>query len=206
MTWSSCSSVVLAEFNAQYVSSFCMPKLNRSGSATTKSRYWSKSWAICSCVPAAAVCAAKLSRRGRGIEEVKLRYAGVYNPFCRSFVMAWRFCSFGSTRYITGTSGIGCREELMCCSYLVCYPDLAGFLGGPTMCIVTPMERRSLTRNTLDMTSRPRSSKTKTFHTGSPEELTMGSAVAAKPLLCVSPFSFVPLLRLKIFLMDAVEC
>jgi hypothetical protein len=35
---------------------------------------------------------------GRGIDERKLRYAELYSPFWRSFVMAWRFAAVGSTR------------------------------------------------------------------------------------------------------------
>lgn len=72
MTWSSSSSLVFALFKAQYVCSFCIPKLNRSGSATIKLRYWSNNWAICSAVPFSAVCDAKSSRSGRGMEERKL--------------------------------------------------------------------------------------------------------------------------------------
>lgn len=75
-TLSSSASLVVALFKAQYVCSFCMPKLNRSGSVTMKLRYWSYSCAICSDVPAAAVCVAKSSRRTRGSEERKLIYAG----------------------------------------------------------------------------------------------------------------------------------
>jgi hypothetical protein len=49
-----------------------MPRLKRSGSLTMKFRYWSKTWAMFSDVPASAVWDAKSSRRGRGIEERKL--------------------------------------------------------------------------------------------------------------------------------------
>jgi hypothetical protein len=38
-TWSNSSSFVFALFSAQYVCSFSMPRLNRSGSATMKFRY-----------------------------------------------------------------------------------------------------------------------------------------------------------------------
>ena len=41
ITRSSSSSFVFALFNAQYVCSFCIPRLKRSGSVTTKLRYWS---------------------------------------------------------------------------------------------------------------------------------------------------------------------
>lgn len=39
ITRSNSSSFVLALFNAQYVCSFCMPRLNKSGSVTIKLRY-----------------------------------------------------------------------------------------------------------------------------------------------------------------------
>ncbi len=58
-------------------------------------------------VPASAVCFAKSSRRGRGIEERKLMYAGEYKPRERSEVINLRFAAEGSTRYKTGTSGMG---------------------------------------------------------------------------------------------------
>lgn len=74
-TRSSSSSFVFALFSAQYVCSFCIPKLNRSGSVTIKLRYWSKTCAICSEVPAAAACAAKSSNKGRGIDDRKLTWA-----------------------------------------------------------------------------------------------------------------------------------
>lgn len=72
ITRSSSSSFVFALFNAQYVCSFCMPRLKRSGSVTMKFRYWSYTCEMRSEVPAAAVCAAKSSNRGRGMEERKL--------------------------------------------------------------------------------------------------------------------------------------
>lgn len=64
-------------------------------------------------VPACAVCVAKSSKSGRGIEERKLMYAGEYRPCWRSCVIRSRFAAVGSTRYRTGTSGIGCRCPLM---------------------------------------------------------------------------------------------
>jgi hypothetical protein len=76
ITWSNSSSFVRALFKAQYVFSFLMPKLNKSGSPTMKFKYWSKNCAILSEVPASAVCFAKSSSRGLGIEERKLMYAG----------------------------------------------------------------------------------------------------------------------------------
>jgi len=51
------------------------------------------------------------------------------------------------------------------------------------ICIVTPHARKSLTRSTLLMTSRPRSSKTKTFHIGSPSALRIGTEEEVGPLL-----------------------
>lgn len=49
------------------------------------------------------------------------------------------------------------------------------------ICIVTPQVRRSLTRRTLLMTSRPRSSNTKTFHIGSPSAFSIGAEGATMP-------------------------
>ena len=68
--------------------SFRIPKLNRSGSPTMKFKYWSKTCAMLSEVPAAAVCAAKSSSRGLGMEDRKLMYAGEYKPRARSLVIA----------------------------------------------------------------------------------------------------------------------
>lgn len=65
-------------------------------------------------MPASAVCLAKSSSNGRGIEERKLMYAGEYSPFERSDVIAFKFGVVGSTRYRTGTSGMGWREDAMC--------------------------------------------------------------------------------------------
>jgi hypothetical protein len=76
ITWSNSSSFVRALFNAQYVFSFLIPKLNKSGSPTMKLRYWSKNCAMLSEVLDSAVCRAKSSSKGRGIEERKFMYAG----------------------------------------------------------------------------------------------------------------------------------
>lgn len=97
-TLSNSSSLVDALFSAQYVCSFCMPRLNKSGSETIKLRNWSYSCAILSEVPAVAVCDAKSSRRTRGSEDRRLMYAGSYRSFWRSFVMLCRFFSVGSTK------------------------------------------------------------------------------------------------------------
>jgi hypothetical protein len=48
------------------------------------------------------------------MEERKLMYAGEYSPFERSDVIAFKFGAVGSTRYRTGTSGIGWREDVIC--------------------------------------------------------------------------------------------
>ena len=117
-----------------------------------------------SAVPASAVCAAKSSNSGLGIEVKKLMYAGEYRPFLRSCVMYSRLAAVGCTRYSTGTSPMACRFCLM------------------FKCIVTPQARRSFTRSTLLITSRPRSSKTSTFHMGSPSELRMGAECGIRPL------------------------
>ncbi len=55
------------------------------------------------------------------MEESKLMYAGEYNCFERSVVMALRFSAVGSTRYSTGTSGIGLRGDAMCLLKLAVY-------------------------------------------------------------------------------------
>lgn len=49
------------------------------------------------------------------------------------------------------------------------------------ICIVIPMARRSLTRSTLLITSRPRSSNTRTFQMGSPSAVRMGAVEAKVP-------------------------
>lgn len=74
------------------------------------------------------------------------------------------------------------------------------------MCIVTPIERRSLTRITLLMTSLPKSSKTRTFQMGFPSASRMGATGAKSPLACASSASLDSMvsLRLRIFLRDAM--
>lgn len=49
-------------------------------------------------------------------------------------------------------------------------------------CMVTPHPRRSLTLSTLLITSRPRLSKTRTFHIGSPSEVRIGFVCGISPL------------------------
>jgi len=49
------------------------------------------------------------------------------------------------------------------------------------MCMVTPIALKSLTLKTLLITSLPRSSNTRTFHTGSPSLLTTDALGATKP-------------------------
>lgn len=53
-----------------------MPRLNRSGSATIKFRYWSYTWETFSAVPLDAIWDAKSSRSGLGTADRKLTYAG----------------------------------------------------------------------------------------------------------------------------------
>lgn len=53
-------------------------------------------------------------------------------------------------------------------------------------CIVTPHPRRSLTLSTLLITSRPRLSKMRTFHIGSPSEVRIGLDCGISPLAAVS--------------------
>lgn len=58
------------------------------------------------------------------------------------------------------------------------------------MCIVTPIDRRSLTLSTLLITSRPRSSKTRTFQMGSPSDDSMAEAALRRlPLALPSSVS-----------------
>lgn len=71
-TLSSSASLVAALFSAQYVCSFCMPRLKRSGSVTIKLRYWSYSCEIISDVPAVAVCVAKSSNSSLLTDDKKL--------------------------------------------------------------------------------------------------------------------------------------
>lgn len=87
---------------------------------------------------------------------------------------------------MTGASGIGCRCAAMCLHALVSAsrtPLGYAEMDAPHICIVTPMDRRSLTLMTLLMTSLPRSSNTSTFHIGSPSSLTMDVAGNTSPLL-----------------------
>ena len=65
-------------------------------------------------VPVAAVCVAKSSNNGLGMDERKLIYAGEYKPRDKSVVIACKLAGVGSTKYRTGTSGIGCRGVAMC--------------------------------------------------------------------------------------------
>ena len=73
------------------------------------------------------------------------------------------------------------------------------------MCMVIPMDRRSLTRMTLLMTSRPRSSKTNTFQMGFPSASSIGATGARRPLAWASSASLdsTVSLRLRIFFRDA---
>ena len=178
-----------------------------------KLRYWSKTCAILSEVPAAAICAAKSSSRGLGMEERKLMYAGEYKPRERSLVMVWRLAGVGSSRYKTGTSGIGCRVVAICLILLAgyncwrCRHSRSAYWWGTNMCIVTPQARKSLTRSTLLITSRPRSSNTNIFHIGSPSELRIG-VEEIMPLLVfvsisLSEVSSGSWLRFKIFLIES---
>lgn len=73
------------------------------------------------------------------------------------------------------------------------------------LCIVTPMVRRSDTRRTLLTTSRPKSSKTRTFHIGLPSASRMGATGASSACAWASSLSVdcTVSLRFKIFLRDA---
>lgn len=54
---------------------------------------------------------------------------------------------------------------------------------------ITPQARRSFTRRTLDMTSRPMSSNTRTFHIGSPVSERIGAFAGSSPLAFGSPWA-----------------
>lgn len=75
------------------------------------------------------------------------------------------------------------------------------------MCMVMPIDLRSLTRRTLLMTSRPRSSNTSTFQIGLPSASSMGATGARSPLALASSDSLVSgtSFRLRIFLSEADE-
>lgn len=168
-----------------------MPRENRLGSLTIKLRYWSKTWLMLVAVPASAVCVAKSSSSGREIEDRKLIYAGEYSPLCKSCVMRCRLSAVGSTRYSTGTSGIGCRWPLMFLTPYCQQTLLKVQCPGPWSqlqtykCMVTPQLRRSLTRSTLLITSLPSASNTSTFHIGSPSAFRIGVDFGTSPLEAV---------------------
>lgn len=78
------------------------------------------------------------------------------------------------------------------------------------MCIVTPHMRKSLTRNTLLITSRPRSSNTSIFHMGFPSSSRMGVDVGFKPstLACESWWALAgscAWFKFKIFSIEPVQ-
>jgi len=106
--------------------------------------------------------------------------------------MIWRFVAVGSTRYMTGTSGIGCLTVFI------------------WRCMVIPQPRRSFTRKTLEMTSLPISSNTKTFHIGSPFSLRMGEFCGRRPLALGSWWSSADCgadwFRFRIFSIEAIYC
>ena len=107
-------------------------------------------------------------------------------------MIALRFFGVGSTRYSTGTSGIGFRWDAMCLE-AVSHELRLSFHHATArtyICIVTPHVLRSLTRSTLLITSLPRSSKTKTFHIGFPSSSNIGADVDTTPLLDEAPSWF----------------
>ena len=74
-------------------------------------------------------------------------------------------------------------------------------------CIVIPHPRRSLTRRTLLITSRPRLSNTRIFHMGSPSSLSMGVDFGTSPLVSLLDSDPVASwLRFKIFSIEAGNC
>lgn len=105
---------------------------------------------------------------------------------------------------MTGTSGIADREVPMCLELV--RPYSYRHQGITHLCIVTPMVRKSETRKTLLTTSRPKSSKTRTFQIGFPSESRMGGTGASRACAWASSFSLVSTLslRFRIFLRDAI--
>ena len=81
----------------------------------------------------------------------------------------------------------------------VAFDDISNFksvyaseqMGRTHRCMVTPKLLRSLTLRTLLIMSRPRSSKTKTFHIGSPSVFRMGAVLGVSPFVVTesNPFS-----------------
>ena len=133
-------------------------------------------------------------------------YAGEYKPFSRSLVIAFVFSELGSTRYMTGTSGMADREVPMCLDVVSSWSSFAQMAAN--LCIVTPIVRKSETRRTLLTTSRPKSSKTRTFQIGFPSESRMGATGANRAWACASSLSFVSTLsfKLSIRLREATAC
>lgn len=122
--------------------------------------------------------------------------------------MMVRLEAVGSTRYKTGTSGIGCLAELR--FLFVFSAELCQLFRIAHRCMVTPHPLRSLTRSTLLMTSLPRLSNTRTFHIGSPSEFRIGVALGMRPLTAdgscwVVEGSGEAWLRLRIFSREAVR-
>jgi hypothetical protein len=107
---------------------------------------------------------------------------------------------------MTGTSGMGCLEPPICL-HRQCQSCISFIMLLTYMCIVTPIARKSLTRITLLITSRPRSSKTRTFQMGLPSASRMGATGASRPLACASSASedSTVSFKLSIFLSDANE-
>lgn len=107
---------------------------------------------------------------------------------------------------MTGTSGMGDREVPMCLDVVSSLSSSAQTTAN--LCIVTPIVRKSETRRTLLTTSRPKSSKTRTFQIGFPSESRMGATGANRACACASSLSFVSTLsfKLRILLREAITC
>ena len=92
---------------------------------------------------------------------------------------------------------------------LILSPWVPGGFRQPTYrCIVTPLARRSLTLRTLLITSRPRLSKTRTFHMGSPSSPRIEVDVDIRPFALASGFeedSGCGEFKLRSFSIDAVN-
>ena len=93
-------------------------------------------------VPVSAILLAKSSNNTRGNEDKRLMYAGEYRPFCRSLVILWRFWDVGSTKYRTGTSGMGCLAEPICLIWSALLSHLIYTMSITYICIVTPHVRK----------------------------------------------------------------
>jgi hypothetical protein len=77
-------------------------------------------------------------------------YAGEYSPFERSEVIAFRFEAVGSTRYRTGTSGMGWREDAICLTWSTLVRDVPCLLSNIHMHCDSPRPQIIYSQNAAD--------------------------------------------------------